>query len=76
MRLEKLQAYLRDKGQEYQYVEEDGCGSIDWEYRGLTYHVWELPGSCAESNVRIARKMEEYKGNYEEQIINIMERWG
>ena len=39
------------------------------------YHVWELPESCAESNVRIAGKMEEYKGNYEEQIINIMERW-
>lgn len=34
MRLEKLQAYLRDKGQEYQYTEEDGCGSIDWEHRG------------------------------------------
>ena len=31
MRLEKLQAYLRDKGQEYQYTEEDGCGGIDWE---------------------------------------------
>ena len=37
MRLEKLQAYLRDKGQEYRYTEEDGCGSIDWEHRGLMY---------------------------------------
>ena len=54
MRLEKLQAYLRDKGQEYRYTEEDGCGSIDWEHRGLMYHVWEFPESCAESNVRIA----------------------
>ena len=43
MRLEKLQAYLQDKGQEYQYTEEDGCGSIDWEHRGLMYHVWENP---------------------------------
>ena len=76
MRLEKLQAYLRDKGQEYRYTEEDGCGSIDWEHRGLMYHVWEFPESCAESNVGIAGKMEEYKGNYEEQIISIMEGWG
>ena len=59
MRLEKLQAYLQDKGQEYQYTEEDGCGSIDWEHRGLMYHAWEFPESCAESNVRIAGKMEE-----------------
>ena len=43
MHLEKLQTYLRDKGHEYQYTEEDGCGSIDWEHRGLMYHVWENP---------------------------------
>lgn len=75
MRLEKLQAYLRRKGKEYQYTEEAGCGSIDWEHRGLMYHVWELSKSCAESNVRMAGKMEDYTGNYEKQIIEVMESW-
>lgn len=75
MRLEKMQAYLRGKGKEYKYTEEAGFGSIDWEHKGLMYHVWELSESCAESNVRIAGKMEDYTGNYEEQIIEVMESW-
>lgn len=50
MRLEKLQDYLHRRGWEYQYTEEAGCGSIDWEYRGLMYHVWEFSKDSAESN--------------------------
>ena len=38
MRLEKLQNLLK-KRFPFTYSEEDGCGSIDFEYRGVAYHV-------------------------------------
>ncbi len=75
MRLERLQNYLREKGWKYSYAESDGCGSIDWEHRGLRYHVWEFPENGAESNVKNAGKMEDFTGNYEEQIIKIIKGW-
>ena len=75
MRLEKLHVYLRHKGREYQYTEETDCVSIDWEYRGFMCHVLELPGFCAENNVRIAGIMEDYTDDHEEQDIEVMERW-
>lgn len=76
MRLEKLQDYLRQKNWKYQYTENDGLGSIDWEYRGLMYHVWEFPDDGAESNVKNVSKMEDYTENYEEKIIELIEEWG
>lgn len=42
MRLQQIQNVLREKGWNYRYTEEDGCGSIDFEYRGVGYHVWEF----------------------------------
>ena len=42
MRLEKIQKVLKEKNFTYTYTEEDGCGSIDFEYRGVVYHVWEF----------------------------------
>ena len=42
MRLEKIQAYLKEKQWNYEYTEEDGLGSIDFEHRGLSYHIWEF----------------------------------
>ena len=41
-RLERVRAYLEQKGWEYEYHEEDGCGSIDFSYRGVPYHIWEF----------------------------------
>lgn len=76
MRLEKLQNYLQQKGWKYRYTEEFGCGSIDWEYRGLTYHVWEFSEDGAQSNVKMAGKMEDYSSNYEEKIMELIEGWG
>ena len=35
MRLEKIQKVLKEKNFPYTYTEEDGCGSIDFEYRGV-----------------------------------------
>ena len=75
MRLEKLQDCLKQRGWSYRYAEEDGCGSIDWEHRGLTYHVWEFAPDGAESNVKIAGRMEDYEGDYEDEIIRIIETW-
>lgn len=76
MKLEKIQEYLRSKGWKYQYTEDDGCGSIDFEYRGISYHVWEFPdGEGAESNVRDGGRQEEFGENYEEDILTVMKNW-
>lgn len=76
MRLEKIQGYLRSKGWKYQYTEEDGCGSVDFEYRGINYHVWEFPdGEGAESNVKDGGRQEEFAGDYEEEILTIIRDW-
>lgn len=76
MRLEKIQGYLRSKGWKYQYTEEDGCGSVDFEYRGINYHVWEFPdGEGAESNVRDGGRQEEFAGDYEEEILAVIRDW-
>lgn len=74
MRLEKLQSYLQEQGWKYEYAEEDGCGSVDFEHRGLSYHVWEFDGG-AESNVENVGRMKDYAGQYEEEILRIMRTW-
>lgn len=77
MRLVSIQDFLKEKGWSFQYVEEDGLGSIDFEYRGIGYHVWEFKKERygAESNVKEGGKQEDYYGDYENQIINIIKEW-
>lgn len=78
MRLEKVQKYLKEKEWEYQYHEEDECGSIDFEYRGIPYHIWEFLEDGiygADSNVRNGGRQEEFLEDYEAEIINIIENW-
>ncbi len=76
MRLEKLQKYIQSKSWKSQYTEEDGCGSVDFEYRGIQYHVWEFPdGEGAESNVRDGGRQEEFSGNYEDDILSVIKSW-
>lgn len=41
MRLEKVQDALNKKNIKFEYTEEDGCGSLDFMFRGLKFHVWE-----------------------------------
>ena len=41
MRLEKVQEALNTKNIKYEYTEENGCGSLDFMFRGLRFHVWE-----------------------------------
>ena len=36
MRLEKLQSYIEEKGWKQEYTEEGGCGSLNFEHRGLS----------------------------------------
>lgn len=77
MRLKKIQEYLKEKNWKYTYTEEDGCGSLDFEYRGVGYHVWEFEdnGYGAESNVRSGGRTEEFNGDYEEDIIEVIRSW-
>ena len=75
MRLQKVQDALREKGWEYRYTEEAGLGSIDFEYRGISYHIWEFDedGLGAESNIRTAGRTEDFTGpDYEEQIVQLV----
>lgn len=69
MRLEAVQQKLRDKNITFTYTEEDGCGSIDFMHRGLSYHIWEyadldMPVGV-ETNLMHAGKSEDVEGDYE-----------
>ena len=77
MRLAKVGAELDRLGIRYQYSEDDDCGSIDFEYKGLRYNIWEYPEperGC-ESNVRSTGRQEDFTGDYEEQIVDILKNW-
>lgn len=69
MRLTRVQNALKEKNITFQYTEEDGCGSLDFEFRGLRYHVWEYAEDCTwgvETNVFEAGRSRDIEGNYEE----------
>lgn len=76
MRLEKLQAYLKESAMKYEYYEDMGCGSIEFIHRGLAYHIWEYPeGEGADSNVKTVGRMDAYTEDYEEQILAVLKTW-
>lgn len=76
MRLSRIQEQLTKTGTAFRYFEEEGCGTIEFLHRGLTYHVWEYPdGEGADSNVRSAGRMEAFTGDYESAIVSILETW-
>ena len=77
MRLEKIQTFLKLRNMPYTYTEEDDCGSIDFIHRGLSYHIWEYPAPerGAESNIRTAGRGEDFEGDYEQQLLNILQTW-
>ena len=76
-RLAKVRAFLEERGWEYKYTEEDGCGSIDFDYRGVPYHIWEFHDDIwgVENNLRHGGKQEELTGDYEAEILEIMKDW-
>ena len=77
MRLTKVQEFLASRSMPFTYWEEDACGSITFIHRGLSYHIWEYPAPDrgAESNVRTAGRGEDFEGDYEEQILEILNTW-
>lgn len=74
MRLQRIHDYLTARGFRFQYREDEDCGSIEFEHRGLHYHIWEYPAPerGAESNVRTAGRSEEFEGDYESAILEIL----
>ena len=78
MRLEQIQAFMKDRNMPYDYVEEEDCGSITFLHRGLGYHIWEYPAPerGVQSNVLSCGRTVDYEGDdYEQQIIDIMKTW-
>ena len=77
-RLGAIRAYLESKRMPYRYYEEAGCGSIQFDHRGLSYHIWEYPPEepGAQSNVRSAGRTEDFGPNYEREIRSEERRVG
>ena len=77
MRLQKIREFMTLRAMPFQYAEEDDCGSITFIHRGLSYHIWEYPAPDrgAESNVRTAGRGEDFEGDYEAQILEILNTW-
>ena len=77
MRLNRVQDALKKKNIKYQYTEENGCGSIDFMFRGLRFHVWEYEDRVwgAETNVFEAGRRQDIEGNYELVISEEILSW-
>ncbi len=77
MRLERIQDALKKKSIKYQYTEEDGCGSLDFLFRGLRFHIWEYQDSVwgVETNVFAAGRSQEVEGDYETVISREILSW-
>lgn len=78
MRLQQVQEALKEKKIVYEYTEEDGLGSLDFDFRGLRFHVWEYEdgGSFgAETNVFEAGRSTDIEGDYEKIISEEILSW-
>ena len=77
MRLQKIHDQLKTMGISFKVVEENDCGSINFIHRGLSYYIWEFPAPerGAESNIRTAGRGEDFEGNYEDDLLEILKTW-
>ena len=77
MRLQIVQDALKKKNIKYEYTEIDGCGSLDFLFRGLKFHVWEYEDRVwgAETNIYEAGRSQDIEGNYEEVIAREILSW-
>lgn len=79
MRLERVQKLLKERNYQFDYMEEDGCGSINFVDRGLEYHIWEFPDDdgnpCGvETNLMHCGHMEDITGeDYEDQLLKTLD---
>ena len=76
-RLKKVIAFIEERGWDYRASMEDECGSIDFSYRGVPYHIWEFHDGewGVETNLRHGGQQEELLGDYEEEMLEIMKEW-
>ena len=76
-RLQKVLAFIEAHGWTYTYTCEDGCGSIDFDYRGVPYHIWEFYDGewGVDMNLRHGGRQEELLGDYEAEMLEIMKDW-
>ncbi|MDO4649338.1 MAG: kinase [Eubacteriales bacterium] len=77
MRLLKIQDALTKKKIKFTYCEEDDCGSLDFDFRGLRYHVWEYHDDVwgVETNIFAAGRSEEVEGDYEQILSDEILSW-
>ena len=77
MRLQNIQAYLKSRDVAFNYWEDNDCGSIQFYHRGLSYHIWEYPAPerGAASNLRTAGRDEDFEGDYEQALLEILRSW-
>lgn len=77
MRLNRIQEALKKKKIKYDYTEVDGCGSIDFMFRGLKFHIWEYEDHAwgVETNVFDAGRSQDIEDNYEEVIAGEILSW-
>lgn len=78
MRLQKIRKCLEESKMEYIYTEVEDCGRLDFDYRGVPYHIWEFHDDewGVETNVRNGGQTEDITGDdYEEQVIAIIKDW-
>jgi hypothetical protein len=78
MRLEKVQKALEKKNIIFTYTQEGECGSLDFQFRGLRYHIWEFVDDGiwgADTNVWHAGRSEDILGDYETKISELVLSW-
>ena len=77
MRLQRIQEFMNRHNMPFTYREEGDCGAVDFVHRGLSYHIWEYPAPerGAASNVRTCGRQEDFEGDYEGSILEILESW-
>ena len=78
MDLGTAQELLKQHNCEFTYTEEDGLGSIDLIYRGVSYYIWEFAEGeekGVETNLRSGGRSEDLTGeNYEEKLLELL-KW-
>jgi len=78
-RLARIRQFMDERQWKYTFKTDEGCGVLEFLYRDRAYHIWEFEdddGSFgAESNVRTCGRMEDYTGDYEEEILHVIRGW-
>lgn len=79
MRLTEIQDELKKRKIHVEYTEEDGCASLDFIWRGLSYHIWEFQDDDGtrgcETNVFTTGRTVELMDDYADTILKELERW-